>query len=238
MERFAIYFAPADGTRLAAFGAAWFSGAAWRDWSDPTPARMTELLASPRHYGFHATLKPPFALADGADRTTLMDRVAAFASDMPAVSAPPLTAQQIGRFIALRPGGPAREIDDLAGACVEAFDDLRRPADAAELAKRRAAGLTQRQERLLTEWGYPYVFEEFRFHMTLTGPCAAEGEAQAILRQLAPLTAELAVEPFHLDAVCVFHQGDRAAEFNLLERFSLTGDVASARRHTAVTPPN
>ena len=31
------------------------------------------------------------------------------------------------------------------------------------------SGLTDRQEALLTQWGYPYVMEEFRFHITLTG---------------------------------------------------------------------
>ncbi len=37
-----------------------------------------------------------------------------------------------------------------------------------ELQRRRAANLTPRQEFLLMHWGYPYVLDEFRFHMTLT----------------------------------------------------------------------
>jgi hypothetical protein len=32
-----------------------------------------------------------------------------------------------------------------------------------------AAGLNQSQVANLDRWGYPYLFADFRFHMTLTG---------------------------------------------------------------------
>jgi hypothetical protein len=34
--------------------------------------------------------------------------------------------------------------------------------------------LTEGQIRNLERWGHPYVFDDFRFHMTLTGPIAAD----------------------------------------------------------------
>jgi hypothetical protein len=108
----------------------------------------------------------------------------------------------------------------------------------AELEKRRTAGLSARQEELLSVWGYPYVMDEFRFHMTLTGPCADDGEADAVLAGLAPLTTDLAAQPLRVDGICLFHQVDRSADFTLLQRFALAGQPAGAERHTHVMTPS
>ena len=53
------------------------------------------------------------------------------------------------------------QLGRLAAACVRDFDSFRAPLSPEELAKRRAVDLTARQEELLVEWGYPYVFDEF-----------------------------------------------------------------------------
>ena len=50
-----------------------------------------------------------------------------------------------------------------------------RPPGAAELERRRKAGLSAAQEKMLLRWGYPYVLDEFRFHLTLTGRLQPEG---------------------------------------------------------------
>ena len=78
-RRQAIYFAPPAGSPLARFGAAWLG---W----DPEAGAEVEglpvaglplpreaLVAAPRRYGFHATLKPPFRLAAGRDAAGLDD---------------------------------------------------------------------------------------------------------------------------------------------------------------------
>jgi hypothetical protein len=68
-----------------------------------------------------------------------------------------------------------------------------------------AAPLSERQRALLIEWGYPYVFDEFRFHMTLSSSLADAQERatlvawwQARTNALGPLLvdhAALFVEP-------------------------------------------
>ncbi|HZD26106.1 MAG TPA: DUF1045 domain-containing protein, partial [Alphaproteobacteria bacterium] len=123
--RYAIYFAPAPGSALEAFGRRWFSGEDWSTVPGIPAERLAALLESPRHYGFHATLKPPFALADGTDEAGLMAALAAFARAWPRFSAPPLAPRPLGRFLALQPEGESAELTMLAADCVRAFDGFR-----------------------------------------------------------------------------------------------------------------
>src|SRR6516164_4703887 len=75
-------------------------------------------------------------------------------------------------------------LDRLAADGVMAFDRFRRPLTAHERGQRLGAGLSQRQIENLDRWGYPYVFEDFRFHLTLTGPIDADrrGSVLALLQ--------------------------------------------------------
>lgn len=133
------------------------------------PASWQTIVAEPRRYGFHGTLKPPFALAPGLTQHDLSDRLHAFAAaTMPL---PPVALQiaALGPFLALVPSGATAALYALADRTVAEFDDFRAPAKPEELARRRAAGLTSAQEGHLQRWGYPYVFDQFRYHMTLTG---------------------------------------------------------------------
>jgi hypothetical protein len=136
------------------------------------PAEFTALpdvTETPRRYGFHATIKPPFALADGTGADALADTLADLAHSLPPARADGLRLSRIGRFLALTPEGDSAKIDALAAAFVRDLDRFRAPATDADLARRRAAGLTPAQESHLLRWGYPYVMDEFRFHMTLSG---------------------------------------------------------------------
>ncbi len=98
------------------------------------------------------------------------------------------------------------------------FDAYRAPPDAAELAKRHAAGLTPRQAELLARWGYPYVLDEFRFHLTLTGSIADATERTRVAGLLQPLVAPLLGQPMPVRELCLFHQPDRATPFRLIQR--------------------
>ena len=148
--------------------------------------RLAEITAEPRRYGFHGTLKPPMALIDEVSEPTSSPRSVASRR----ASAP--STRRRSRSPNCRVSWPwcrraARpELQDLADHCVIEFDEFRRPADEDELARRRAAGLSPRQDELLLRWGYPYVLEEWRFHLTLTGRLADAAErtvVMTILRQ-------------------------------------------------------
>lgn len=179
--RYAIYFVPPAGSDLYRFGAVFlgfdcYTGA---DLGCPDDIELdaqewAELTSEPRKYGFHATLKAPFHLAPSltaADLIAELQRFAAVPRVLPAI-APAI--QSLGRFIAIVPDERSEEVDRLAADCVMGFDQFRRPLIAQEKDRRLGAGLTPGQVRNLDRWGYPYVFDDFRFHMTLTGPIAAE----------------------------------------------------------------
>ena len=226
-DRYALYFAPAENEEIWRFGIGWLgrdpvSGLVPHQPQVPglTPELLTATTESPRTYGFHATLKPPFHLANGCTPAELRQAARMFAAKQMAFDAPPVSLQRIGRFQAFALTAPSEEMDRLAADCVTAFDAFRAPPSAAELAKRRERGLSERQERYLQQWGYPYVMEEFRFHMTMLGSTRDEALHAAVTAYLEPLAARFAEEPLHVDAVCLYRQETREAPFLLLERFS------------------
>ena len=188
--RYAIFFVPPAGGALYEFGAAAlgydsYSGLYSSDdvptCNDaPTAEEWRQLTAEPRRYGFHATLKAPFRLRSEISERDLIAELARLA----ACQAPPdrvvATIALLDGFAALVPSAPAPALDLLAGSCVRAFDKFRDQMTAAERNRRRAHPLTPRQIDHLDCWGYPYVFEDFRFHMTLTGRLPVDRAAQAV----------------------------------------------------------
>jgi putative phosphonate metabolism protein len=221
--RSAIYFAPAAGSALEAFGCGWL-GRALDGTPLPQPAvpgidpaRLVEITRSPRHYGFHGTLKAPFALATDKSPDALGEAVETFARGRSSFEIT-LKVGSLGGFIALVPaaGSPALEV--LAADCVETFDRFRAPLDEAEIARRRASGLTARQDRHLLRWGYPYVLDDFCFHMTLTERLQPP-ERDQVLAILAGRAAPVCAKPLTIDAIAIFEQPSRDAPFTLRGRF-------------------
>lgn len=223
-KRYAVYYAPEPGA-LANFAAAWLG---W----DPVlgvevghpdvpdlPFPVAQITETPRKYGFHGTLKPPFRLSGPLG--ALIADLEAFGRTHPPVVLDGLRLNQIGRFLALTPTGDLTSLERLAGNVVSALDAHRAPAGEAELARRRAAGLTSRQEVLLAEWGYPYVMEEFKFHLTLSGKLT-EDEAAATKTALAPILAPLLPTPFVIRDLCLFGEADDG-RFHLVHRYTLSG---------------
>jgi putative phosphonate metabolism protein len=232
--RYAIYYIPAPGSALAEFGRSWlgYDAETGRAVEQPAPPGMpvswlAEITAEPRRYGFHATLKPPFFLAPGRHRTELVHALAAFASRYDAFTIPPLMLATISRFWALVPSRPCPALTSLADACVCDFDDFRAPPSAEELTRRQRAGLSPAQEALLARWGYPYVMDQFRFHLTLTGRLAP-GEASRIGAVLAERVAPLCRAPLPIDALALFHQPGSGANFRLIGRYRLSNGTEAA----------
>jgi putative phosphonate metabolism protein len=221
--RSAIYFAPAPGSALETFGCGWLGraldGAPLAQPAVPgiDPARLWEITRAPRDYGFHGTLKAPFALAEGGSAHELDEAVERFARHRAQFEIT-LKVGSIGGFIALVPAAASATLDALAADCVEALDSFRAPLDGAERARRRAGGLTPRQDRYLLRYGYPYVLDDFRFHMTLTERLQPP-ERDQVLAVLVERTASICAEPLRIDAIATFEQPSREAPFILRRRF-------------------
>jgi hypothetical protein len=219
-KRYGIYMVPT--------GALFDAGSAWLGWDSAAgrasphpeveglPAPAAELTATPRKYG-----KPPFRLAEGTTAPGLGEAVEAFCATRPAVTLPSITLRRLGRFLALVPAQPDPGLADLAAETVKAFEPFRAPLNDAELAKRRKSGLTDRQEALLTQWGYPYVMEEFRFHITLTGALddsALDPTETALRRHFAAFLGQ----PLTIGDLALMGE-DEDGLFHLLHRYALTG---------------
>lgn len=227
-ERYAVYFAPPAHSGLAYAGGAWFGhdpefGPVAATLSVPgLPEPREALVRRPARYGLHATLKAPFRLAEGVAPQALYEALTALAASRRPVTAPPLRVENDMGFVALKLSAPSPEVDALAAACVTELDPLRAPLRPGELAERRRAGLDQQEEANLRTWGYPYVLDRFRFHVTLTGPLAraeAEQAADALRAAFAPALPPVLV----IGALCLFGDPGEGRPFRLLRRCPLSG---------------
>lgn len=225
--RYALYFAPRPETALAQFGARWLGWDIDRGQAIDVPETAglpttlhDAVTAEPRHYGFHATLKAPFRLAEGATESDLIGVAGSFAKECAPVTVAPLRFGPLAAFLAFTPGEWSPRLHDLAADCVAAFDAFRAPLTEAELAKRRGAGLSIAQETLLARWGYPYVMAEFRFHLTLTGPLESELRAR-VGEALLPRVRCLLAEPLAIADLTLCVEPTPATGFRVLRRISL-----------------
>lgn len=229
--RYAIYHIPGRDTALDRFGRSWLGWDIRK--GEPVPltplagfeaAERDALVRTPRQYGFHATLKAPMALAPGMTIDGLLAAAENFATRTAPGPVLDLKLSTLGNFLALTPARPSPALDALAADCVMVFDEFREPLQPADRARRKPETLTARQREYLDSWGYPYVLEAFRFHMTLSG--AASPDILARLRDgLAPMLEPVLREPFRIDAIAVAGQPARNDAFRVLEYLPLTGDA-------------
>jgi len=228
--RYALYYAPRPEEPLAQAAAQWLGWNPDGGRGRPLPAssgidpqRLGEIIAEPRRYGFHGTLKPPMALIDDVSEADFLAAVGCFAAAQRAVAAAPLMLAALSDFLALVPTNRSSELQDLADRCVVEFDEFRRPAAEEELARRRKNGLSPRQDELLLRWGYPYVLEEWRFHLTLTGRLPDDAERSAVMNVLRQRFVGLVDRPLAVRDLCVFRQSAPDRPFTVLARFRLGG---------------
>ncbi|WP_264714492.1 DUF1045 domain-containing protein [Limobrevibacterium gyesilva] len=220
----ALYYAPQADDPLWHLAADWLG----RDPATGAPRPQPELpdiadvTADPRTYGFHATLKPPMRLVEGAAWTDVLDAAAEVAAGIPAFDLPGLSVQNLDGFLALRETTPSPELQALADACVIGLDALRAPPGEAELARRRRNGLRPAQEAMLARWGYPYVFATWFFHMTLTRRLTP-AEHAVYRPEAEAFFATALTRPRRVDDISLFVQDQTGAPFTLAERIPLRG---------------
>lgn len=222
-ERYAIFYTPND--EFAAFGAAWLgwdSAQGCRvSHCDVASVDVAHITATPRKYGLHATLKAPFRLADGASLDQLHSAAEAFAKRQAAFDIGTLELRDDRGFVALRPRDASTLLQDFASAVVKGFDHLRAPLTDADIARRRKAALNARQDQQMLDWGYPFIFEDFHFHLTLSGALSKE-VAATVMAKLAPQVTPVVPDPFIINAITVMGQ-DADGMFHQIHRYALTG---------------
>ncbi|MDA7948966.1 MAG: DUF1045 domain-containing protein [Hyphomicrobiaceae bacterium] len=223
--RYAIYFLPGEGSALARFGARWFgydclAGHACRRESFGLGDLATRAVEGPARYGFHATLVAPFHLRPPVTIDDVLERLHAVAVSRRAPEPPLLSMHELGGFLALRPGDdlPLRR---LAVACLFACNPLRAELSKAERDRRLRSPLTPYQRILMKAYGYPYVMDEYRFHITLTGKLE-EMERKYIESALAEVLSPILVQPVPIDAISLLEQTTPDAPFRFHSRVQLS----------------
>ena len=225
-ERFAIYFAPAATSNLWERAATWLGrDAADGDlFSGPVAGidrdRLLNLTQSANRYGFHATLKAPMALIDGASEADLRAALADFAPKHQPIGLGRLKLASLQGFLALMVDGENEALQDFAAHVVEDFDPFRAPMSVKDRAARAGNGLSERQIELLDAYGYPYVFEQFRFHMTLTDRLS-EADAPELAKAAATWFGPVLEEPVILDRLSLFHEQEAGKPFRRVGDFKL-----------------
>lgn len=217
--RYAIYFTPDRDDPLTRVAASWLGRDPFTDTqvaapavSTLTPAEIAYQTASARRYGFHATLKAPFHLAADATETELEDAVASFAATADRILLPGLVPARLDGFIALVPGAPAPDLDRFAGDIVSRFDRFRAPLTEADIKRRNPDALDPAGFRNLLQWGYPYVFESFRFHMTLTGR-VSDADLPRVREAIDEVFAATLQRPAIIDGLALFVEPEPGAPF-------------------------
>jgi len=225
--RYAIYFAPSADSVLYRFGADLIGYDAYSGqplpFADGIEAEVEgwkQLTADPRKYGFHATLNAPIFLASGKTEDKLLAAMRAFAQKPRAIPVIAPTVRSISHFIAIVPDGLNPELQKLAENCVTAFDDFRAPLTAEDRERRNVSALTERQIAYLDRWGYPYVFEEFRFHMTLAGSLPAERRV-AVTEILRKRFHAQELQSISIDRLALFRQNDANSGFTIISHWPL-----------------
>ncbi|GLQ86855.1 DUF1045 domain-containing protein [Dyella flagellata] len=215
--RYAVYFCPTAGSELGTFGHDWLTTDAI---AGIAAERLRTLTSNVHRYGWHATLCAPFALAEQASYDELRSQVADIAQHTQTIELP-LHLQRLAGFLALRPSADERDINRLAEQCTRRLKALRAPTTEAAW-QRRAAKLDATELALFRQFGYPYVLDRYRFHLTLCA-AASEEEESALRAWLSPRVASL--PPARIDALTICREAEPGQPFEPFERFALGAGV-------------
>ena len=231
-HRYALYLAPTGPWRE--HGSRWLGRCADTGLAlPPRPGQNAEArnwTEAPRHYGLHATLKPPFRLNPGASP----EQVDAAARQLAAGGTPfslELECEPLRGFLAWRIAASDTQgrvrIQALAEAAVRDLDPLRAPPTPEETARRQPQSLSPAQQTMLARWGYPYVFDTYVFHITLTGKLQGEALSQA-QAEIAAFADPLRGQPMAVPGVSVYVQPAPGADFVAARHYGFDGSSTDA----------
>ncbi|NCX92047.1 MAG: DUF1045 domain-containing protein [Rhodobacteraceae bacterium] len=171
-KRYAVYYTPQDDLFYNL-------GSSWLGWdtilgqpvSQPevnNDINIEKITETPRKYGLHATIKAPFRLADGLSASELARQLRTLCLSLKPIEFS-LEVSELNGFFAFTPTVKNTELRKLHSKVVRELDYFRAQPTKEEIIKRRENQLTSEQDQNLIKWGYPYIFEDFYFHITLTG---------------------------------------------------------------------
>jgi hypothetical protein len=137
-------------------------------------------------------------------------------------SLPLLSLAFLGSFFCLVPSRHSPQLETVAAQTVHYFEPFRAPLSAVELKRRMEKNrLTPLEQKNLLEFGYPYVFSTYRFHMTLTGRLEDVSRRGEITRSLLSHFSPALEKPLLFDAVSLVREPEPNGQFELIQRYAL-----------------
>ena len=225
-SRYAIYYAPPEGDYLSEFTASWFGWNPHRGTKvsylklNDLNFEISAITKNPRRYGFHGTLKAPFFLIRSRTVKELKLAILKLSLSVQKVEIKSMILQNLNGFVVITPAMENKAIGRLAKKCVEELDLFREPEPIKKMQMRRSKGLSKSEERLLQKWGYPYVLENFKFHLTMSGklkPEASQNVIDVLTSELQPVLKK----PLLINQICLFGENIRHGNFEIIEKFQL-----------------
>jgi hypothetical protein len=226
--RCAVYFIPNPNNVWWHAGSSWLGrcAATSRPMLQPSidgvsPKDQWALTAEPRRYGWHATLKAPFKIVTGQTIRSVMLALRELGNSLRAFDLPAMKVSTDGGYMALRPQDNNPDLQRVGAACVTSLHRFAAPLSESELARRRMTNLTPAQDQLLQVWGYPYVFDEFSFHLSLTGQLDSLSDDQLINWNDAAKAHFGNLPLCRFDRLALFIEPERGADFQLFDQVLL-----------------
>jgi hypothetical protein len=133
-----------------------------------------------------------------------------------------LVMQYEGECLAFTLDNPMDAVAAVASHCVQDLRPLSAPLTPVDIARRRRAELSSQQDAYMLQWGYPYVFEEFRWHMTLSGPLTHHSAMQREHFRLGALQHFESLPPMSLDGLALFRESAPGDAFEYVARWPLS----------------
>src|SRR5471032_2375452 len=187
--RYAIYFCPSSDSALGRLGRDWLASSTDApELPGISAERRNALLVKVRRYGWHATIRAPFTPMGNVTYADVRRAITSVAHARASFELP-LHIHRLAGFLALRPCIDGIAPRQLAATCLKSLLPLCAPLSN-EVLDRRSVVLDADEVTLLQDYGYPYVLDRYRFHLTLSAP-ATESEEHAMRQWLAPRVAEL-----------------------------------------------
>ena len=224
-KRYAIYYVPSENSELDLFGKCWLGWDPYKgvettksDLSKlPSFKKFSSLVLTPKQYGFHGTIKAPFRLKNEYTYNDLENKVREISKQIHSFYFDQLIIKKLGNFIGLIPTNNLK-INAVSNKFVEELDYLRDELSESEIKKRKPHKLTSNQKQMLFKWGYPYVFNEFKFHLTLTSKLNVV-EIDEVFRSLQNILKQVNLNKISFNNICIFGQKNDE-KFYFVKRFN------------------
>ncbi len=223
-SRYAVFYLPPSDSPLADFGAQWFGydirTGKFREPIQTTTFDLKELTKISHRYGLHATLKAPFRLKKKYDLSNLFKRVEKQASKSEPFTYPSMKITQLAGFPALMPKHNRAKMVHLEERLVHKLNKFGKKPDQSTSDRRRKVKLNALEQEYFRLYGYPYVLDHFRFHLTLCDK--AERSTRSVISSfLEENYSEVLTSSLEVREIAVVGERKSDGYFEELERFAL-----------------